>query len=676
MSFNKQIRIEDVLKAKQRYTENKKFKEKKKEINILDTLNDEQLGAVNSTKKNILVIASAGTGKTSTIVGRVVKLLNEGMNPEDIILLTFTSKAGNEMLERLNKYFPTEIVEKIFAGTFHSYGAKLLKELKINRKLKKPKEIQLFFESIVEQFILPEECYSPSVLLNYINLYENTNVGEDFSDWIFNKFNEKINDSENKQSKERAEENMKILHLYREIYDAFCEEKKNHKICDFNDLLKTIMFYYQKKENNLKQIIVDEYQDTNNLQNKILKYLESTGSGIFAVGDYDQSIYGFNGSNVYLIKEFFNNYGGKDKVGIYQLCKNYRSSAEICKVANTCIVNNERIIPKELVAMKKGNFEKPKILSFTNREEQLESISNHIVELVENNVNLNDIAILFRTNNSGNLIEPILIKNNIPTIRTKNSSFFDGEDIACLVSMLRIVSNKEKSIMEYLQLSKMIQGISKEECKELYSLKLKYDDVVKGFDEFNQKIKQNPSSTKIESENWESIYNFVREASQIQNVLIIFKLLYETISYNYLFDITVGKASRFSKGKEEGEVVEQITKKHKLLLQIAENSKNINTFLLKTTFSSKDEDEEYGVNLLTVHASKGLEFKIVFIIDLVEKIFPNTKLASSGGGIDEERRLMYVAITRAKEKLYLCYFKKDGNEKDTVKSRFINECGI
>ena len=326
--------------------------------------------------------------------------------------------------------------------------------------------------------------------------------------------------------------------------------------------------------------------------------------------------------------------------------------------------------------MKKGNFQKPEILAFNDREEQLEYISNHIVELMEDNVKLNDIAILFRTNNSGNLIEPILIKNNIPTIRTKNSGFFDGEDISCLVSVLRVVTNKEKSIMEYLQLSKIIKGITKEECKELYTLKLKYDDMFKAFQEFNSKIDKSFSNTNIEEDFWHSFYQFVNESSKIQNAVVIFKLLYETKSYAYLFDSTVDKANKFSKNKECSEIIEQIEKKHKLLLQIAENSKSINNFLLKTTFSSKDEEDEYGVNLLTVHASKGLEFKIVFIIDLIEDVFPNTKLASSGGGIDEERRLMYVAITRAEEKLYMCYFKKDAKEKETIKSRFINECGI
>ena len=172
MRVIRQIKIEDVIRARERYTEHKKIKTKKKDINILDTLNTEQLEAVKSGKKNNLIVASAGTGKTSTIIGKVVSLLNNGLNPSEIILLTFTSKAGMEMLERLNLYFPKDIVSDIFAGTFHSYGAKLLKELKADRKLKKPKEIELFFDSIIERYGLGEKFYSGNTILADIKRYK------------------------------------------------------------------------------------------------------------------------------------------------------------------------------------------------------------------------------------------------------------------------------------------------------------------------------------------------------------------------------------------------------------------------------------------------------------------------------------------------------------------------
>lgn len=677
MSLNKQIRIEDILREKKRYLENKKVKTKKKELNIFDTLNEEQRQAVLSNKKNTLIIASAGTGKTSTIIARVVKLLKDGVKPNEIVLLTFTQKAGQEMLERLEKYFSQDIVGEIFAGTFHSYGAKLLKKLNIDRKLKTPKEIMLFFDYIIEQFEdeKSENFQSSKTILDYIYLYENTNENEDFSTWLEKKLIIQRENTDNKEIIKKIDEYLSNLGTYQRIYTAFCIGKKENKICDFNDLLKVISYYYEKNQNTLKHIIVDEYQDTNNLQNRILKSLEESGSSIFAVGDYDQSIYGFNGSNVYLIKDFFSNYGGSSKVGIYKLCKNYRSSDKICEVANTFISKNERIIEKELIAMKKGNFNKPKVLSYFNREEQIEEISSLIVEYMENGVSLNDIAILFRTNNTGSLIEPVLIKNNIPTVRTKNAGFFEAEDIASLVSVIKIVTQKDKSIMDYLYLSKLIEGISKEECKKLYSLKMKYDDVAQSFIEFNNMELKKPTNINIEI--WKDFYSFVMEAKDIHNIFTIFKLLYETKAYKYLIDNYISKVSKISKDKVDYEIAKQIEDKHNLLLQIAQSSKNINSFLLKTTFSSNEDDEEgYGVHLLTVHLSKGLEYKIVFIVDLVEDIFPNTRLANQGAGIEEERRLMYVALTRAKEELYLCYFKNDDKKKELVKSRFINECNL
>lgn len=674
-AVRKPISIDDVLREKKRFHENKKIKREKKELSLLDTLNEEQLRAVNAKEKNILVVASAGTGKTSTIIGRVITLLENGILPSEIILLTFTSKAGQEMLERLKKYFDEEVVEQIFAGTFHAYGMTLLKKMKIDRKIKKTKEIKLFFESIMEkaehQEMLSDNAYSSTTILDYIGLYENTNIGESFQDWIMKKLETSKEDTSDDKVKERLQKNIESAGVYQGIYDDFCKSKKQNKICDFNDLLKMVIFYYQKNNNNLKSIIVDEYQDTNNFQNKILKLLEASGSSIFAVGDYDQSIYGFNGSNVYLVKDFAKNYGN---VGIYSLCKNYRSSDKICRVANNSIENNERIIPKQLIPMKKGVFSEPEIIKARDREEQ----GTMIVEIIQSGeYNLNDIAILFRTNNSANLIEPVLIANNIPTVRAKSGSFFDGEDITILVSVFRILVGKEKSIMEFLMLSKFIKGLTKDECKILYELKMKYDDISGAFNEFLENIKSSNRNTKDFDISWlEEFKQLIEDTRDVNNCVTIFKLIYETKGYGYMFDNCVNKSARFSKGKDTSEVVKQIEKKHQLLLDIASSSKDIKAFLTKTTFSSKEDEEEYGVNLLTVHASKGLEFKQVFIIDLVEDQFPNHKLSSSGGGIDEERRLFYVAQTRAEEELYLCYYEFDDKNNKVLKSRFINECNI
>ncbi|KAB7891462.1 ATP-dependent helicase, partial [Poseidonibacter ostreae] len=676
MTLKKPIKLADVIREKEKYTKNRKIKTQKKEVNLLDTLNPEQLKAVIAKEKNVLVVASAGTGKTSTIIGRVITLLKQGILPSEIILLTFTSKAGKEMLARLGKYFNQSIVSQIFAGTFHSYGMLLLKQSKINRKIKKPKEIKLFFESIMESKKFTDELsaerYAPSTILEYVGLYENTNVGESFKQWLTNKFEEKKENTSDKKAKEKIDKNIEMTNVYQDIYDEFCSSKKANKICDFNDLLKMVLYHFSVNENTLKTIIVDEYQDTNNFQNKILKQLEGSGSSIFAVGDYDQSIYAFNGSNVYLIKDFVKNYGGSENVGIYSLCRNYRSSKQICTIANNCIINNERIVPKELVPMKEGNFSVPMVLKNKNKEEQAEKIVDIIKE---SQYNLNDIAVLFRTNNSANLIEPILIQNNIPTIRAKSGSFFDGEDITILIAVFRILVGKEKSIMEFLMLSKFIIGMSKDECKLLFEMKSAHENIHGALREFSDKLQSNTIISEINLPSWHKFCELAEDIKGILNVGTIFKLIYETDSYAKMFDTCVEKSSKFARGKEKEEVISQIEKKHELLIEIANSSDSISNFLLKTTFSSKDDEEEHGVNLMTVHASKGLEFKQVFVVDLVEDDFPNHKLANGGGGIDEERRLFYVAVTRAEEELYLSYYT-DAEKKTPIRSRFISECKI
>lgn len=665
--------FKSTLEQKQRYKEKfEEQKQQKKTLGLFDTLNQEQFDSAMAKGRNNLVIASAGTGKTSTIIGRVSYLLNNGIKPNEIILLTFTSKAGKEMLQRLSKYFDKSIVEKIYAGTFHAYGKLLLDKLNLKRKLKKPKQMRMFFMSIYERkcFIskLDEDSYSSTVLFDYMNLYENTNEGESFKEWLENKFESKVDISKNEESKERAIKNLStpVLDVYQEIYETYMKEKKEHRFCDFNDLLKAIPYYYSKPNHHVpKHIIVDEYQDVNNLQNNNLKFLEKKGSAIFAVGDYDQSIYAFNGSNVYLVKYFTKNFKNST---VYSLSKNYRSSNKICTIANNCIEKNERIIPKKLIAMKKGDFEEPKIIHKHTRVEQFEEV---ISRIQESKYELNEIAILFRGNNSGNIIEPYLLQNNIPTVRTKNSSFFDGDDIAVLISIFRILTSNG-NILDFLSLSTVVENLTKDMCKTLFELKEKHEDIFKGMHEF----KSTSFAQVVNQEHLNSLEQLMKDCVGVERPDMIFRLIYETPCYKFMVNNSVNKISKFSRVKNDNkEILSQIERKHRLLIDIAKGTENAKNFLLKTTFSSREEDGELGVNLMTVHASKGLEFKEVFIIDLVDGKFPNRKLAQEGGCIEEERRLFYVALTRAEEKLHLCYYDKDDKKYET-KSPFIAECGL
>jgi len=662
------IRLEREFKRKQEF-KNKKLRQKQtKELSPLDTLNEEQLKAVYSKHKHNLIIASAGTGKTSTIIGRVVRLLQEGIKPDEIILLTFTSKAGTEMLERLEKHFSSDVVSKIFAGTFHSYGKMLMDKAGIPLKLKKQKDLTSLIASLMEKNIFKqntENPYSASAINGYIGLYENTRDNETFSEWLLVKFQEKYESSKTEASAERVEAQIEAIEMYEWLYQEYVNEKKSHKFCDFNDLLKYIGIYYNKNPNRIKQIIVDEYQDTNTLQNKVLKKMADIGSRIFAVGDYDQSIYGFNGSDVEVVREFPKRY---QDTGIFNLSKNYRSSKQILGLANNCIENNDRIIPKRLVAMKSGVFPEPTLKVFETIREQYRGVAEMIDSSSYDN---NDIAILFRSNNSGNLMEAILIEMGIPTVRVKSGSFFDGVDIATMVSVYKIITDSA-TVLDFINLYNYI-GADKNTCKEMF-------DAVQKSNNKASAIKEYVKPTLYSSDaRVKDFIQLLQETDGVTSPFTIFRLIIDNPCYQVLFNSTFEMAKKFNKNTDDSLIIEQIEQKHELLLKIAQSCDTPREFNMKLNFSSKEEDNEYGVKLLTVHASKGLEFKSVYVIDLSEERFPNLKLAEGGAGIDEERRLFYVALTRAEEHLVLTSYKIDDTKKKPKAieiSRFVKESGI
>ena len=276
----------------------------------LSNLNKEQLEAATCDKGFNLIIASAGTGKTSTIVGRIANLINNGIQPEEILLLTFTNKAAAEMVARVAKFFGKDIATKIMAGTFHSVSYKLLKKLNKNITLKQPNELKTLFKSLYEKRVFYERedgvnPYDGGYLYDMYSLYLNSNEGEGFEEWIRNK----NPDHE----------------IYTAIYDdvvlEFNELKTKYGYANFDDLLTIMLDTLKEEEFNFKEILVDEYQDTNPLQGRLLDAFKP--KSLFCVGDYDQSIYAFNGSDIGIISTFDSRY--KD-AKVFTLRKNYRST--------------------------------------------------------------------------------------------------------------------------------------------------------------------------------------------------------------------------------------------------------------------------------------------------------------------------------------------------------------
>ncbi|HHH20207.1 MAG TPA: ATP-dependent helicase, partial [Campylobacterales bacterium] len=297
----------------------------------LSTLNTEQLNAATASIGNNLIIASAGTGKTSTIVGRIAHLLQNGVDPSKILLLTFTNKAAGEMLERVGRYFPSTVVNKIESGTFHAVSYRWLKAMNQKVTLKQPGELKTLFRSIYEKrhfkrLNFDTEPFSSTYLYEQYSLYQNASL-DGFDVWFLEKY----------------PEHRELMDIYMDIIEEYETTKDQFGFVSFNDLLLKMRATLLQSNISMREVLVDEYQDTNTLQSALIDAIKT--DSLFCVGDYDQSIYAFNGANIQNIATFGTRYPNAQ---VFTLSKNYRSTASILSLANRVIERNERIYPKKL----------------------------------------------------------------------------------------------------------------------------------------------------------------------------------------------------------------------------------------------------------------------------------------------------------------------------------------
>lgn len=668
----------------------------------LSSLNSEQLGAAKAPLGKNLIIASAGTGKTSTIVGRISYLLHSGFRPQDILLLTFTNKAASEMISRLGRYFDEQTVSSIEAGTFHAVSYRLLKKKGLVTHLKEPRELKTLFRSIYEKRVFGHlsdvKPYSYGYLFDIYSLFLNTSGGS-FGDWLGG----------------RSEEQKVFRHIYDDIVLDYEETKNHYGYAGYNDLLLKFLDFAKTLESPLfKEVLVDEYQDTNFLQQRLLESLNPPS--LFCVGDYDQSIYAFNGADISIIAGFKERNGGSN---VFSLTKNYRSSASILKLADTVIQNNERIYPKSLEVIRNHIDEPPKLLIYNDTFSQYESIAHKIKSSI---TPLQEIAIIFRNNGSADGIEAALRDVGVPAKRRGGVSFFDAKEVKAVLNICSIYSNP-KDMMSFIDTLSYGKGVGSSIAKELFEGLLEIGgDVKEGlfnpkdikqpfknrvrnaelglFDDFyeygstsrfntlgfEEKFLSNPilKHPKLSIEGAEFLHKFYRLLKELKHIKAP-KNAIEKIVQSPFFQEIKHKLSKDRAKNKDGSIDEKleieagarIDRKIALLSNLASHYQELERFLNAMVLGSKEMSEGEGVNLLTVHASKGLEFKEVYVIDLSEGRFPNTKLMQKGGSLEEERRLFYVAVTRAKDRLFLSYAKYDSARKSQMlPSTFLFEAGL
>ncbi len=671
----------------------------------LSSLNEQQYSAATSTYKQNLIIASAGTGKTSTIVGRIAYLLQSGIEPQEILLLTFTNKAAAEMVERVASFFGNKVASKIEAGTFHAVSYRWLKKADSKVVLKQQRELKTLFRSVFEKrsfahFDTKVTPYGGNYLYDMYGLYQNTELELDFESWV----------------KQTAPEHEEFALIYADVVDEFETLKKEYGFLNFNDLLLNFRALAQKTDLGYKEVLVDEYQDTNALQGTLIDAMNPPS--LFCVGDYDQSIYAFNGADISIIGSFVKKY---PEAKVHTLVKNYRSSAPILSLANRVIQYNERIYPKELEVTRKDITTPPTLLAYEELFEQYHGIAHKIATTQTSN---DEIAVIFRNNSTADGIEVALRELEIGCRRRGGTSFFDAKEVKFILDIYTLLVN-ESDMMAFIHIFEFARGIGSAMAKELYLALKKLghgklffglyapDESIKNpfekrklnrqlglFDEnvelgsvgkyaklgFEERFMRNPilKYPKLTKESATFLYHFYliyRDLKGEKSPSFVVQKIASSKIYEYIKDLLATKRSTLKDGsvdeKLKSESLLKIERKAPLLINLAQPYKEHERFLNAMILGSSDLTQGEGVHLLSIHASKGLEYKEVYVIDLMDGRFPNRKLMVRGGSIEEERRLFYVAVTRAKDILYLSFAKYDKVKKQNfVPSQFLYEAGL
>ena len=612
----------------------------------LELLNNKQREAVTHIDGPMLVLAGAGSGKTKVLTSRIAYLIENGVNPQNILAITFTNKATTEMRERVAKLVYGAY--KIQISTFHSFGLKIIKEnasvlgYDKNFTIVDSDDVLTIIKKLMKDLDLNPKFYSAKTIRNKISTCKNELVNPDEYD--------------------KLEADKNIVEIYRRYQRIL----KTNNTVDFDDLLilpiklfkqnKEILAHYQKQ---YKYILIDEYQDTNEAQYILSKMISALHKNIFVVGDNDQAIYAFRGANFKNILNFEKDY---PNCKVILLEENYRSTKNILNAANSVIKHNKQRKDKNLWSNNEEGS-KVKYIEVNTDREECQYVGEEIKHLVENGTNYENIAILYRTNAQSRLIEEEMLKDGIPYRVVGSFYFYNRKEIKDLLCYLRLINNPQDDVSLLRVINTPKRKIGEKTINNLVEKarqenKTLFDAIDSGKElEFKKLI--NTLKTKSENLSLTELVDVVLNDSGLKQELQNEKTLEATIRLENLEEF---KSITKSYEEDNGEI-------------------SLEDFLNEVTLVSdvsEHQEEKSRVSLMTIHAVKGLEYDNVFVIGMEEEIFPHYNSLQEGvaSAIEEERRLCYVAITRAKKKLYLLNAKKRmlfGNVQFNLPSRFINE---
>lgn len=613
----------------------------------LEKLNEEQREAVTTTSGPLLVVAGAGSGKTRVLTHRIAYLIEKGVNPYNILAITFTNKAAHEMKERVIALVGEKAMQ-MQISTFHSFGLRIVREnyqnlgLSNNFTIFDSEDSLVIIKRILKDLDVDTKRFPAKSFKNKISSLKNDLVDyQEYTKYAHDEFDK----------------------LLVKVYKRYTSDLLNNNGVDFDDLLTMpiklfekypeILEHYQEK---FKYILIDEYQDTNEAQYRFTKMLSAKYQNICVVGDSDQTIYGFRGANFKNILNF-----EKD----YPLCKtivlnkNYRSTKKILDVANTVIKNNVNRYDKDLVSVIDGG---DPVVYYRARNglEEIDYIANEIGKL-KNETSLDNIVVLYRTNAQSRAFEDEFLKKNIPYRLIGSVNFYARREIKDLVAYLKVLNNPKDTVSLLRAINTPKRGIGTKTV----------EDLIKKSEETGISVFES-----IESGKPLAFKNLINELTRESEDLSLTELVEAVLEKTGLREELVNEHTleadiRLANLEEFKSITKSFEDKYGLI--------SLPDFLYEVGLISDNTeitDSANRVTLMTIHSVKGLEFDYVFVTGLEENLFPHGNCLGSAEEIEEERRLCYVAMTRARKKLYLTNARTRvlyGNDQINPVSRFIKE---
>jgi len=652
-------------------------------IDYAAELNDQQLAAVTAQAGPILVIAGAGSGKTRTLTYRVAYLLENGIDPRNILLLTFTNKAAREMLNRVANLLPVD-ASGLWGGTFHSVGNRILRRhggaLGYSSGfsiMDREDQKDLINTVVASAGIDPKEIRFPKgeVLAEIFSFVVNTE--KPLEELLAEKFPYFL----------------PLLDKIQDVQERYEKKKKATNSMDFDDLLQKTLSMFQQHERvadfyrrQFQFILVDEYQDTNKIQADLVDLLARDHRNVMVVGDDAQSIYSWRGANFQNILEFPKRYPDAQ---VFKIEMNYRSLPEILDVANAAIAANVQQFRKHLSATRESKTLKPALVALNDGAEQAQFIAQRILELRDEGVDLNEIAVLYRAHYHALELQLELSRRGIPYQITSGIRFFEQAHIKDVTSFIRFVANPRDEVA-FNRMVKLLPGIGNRTAENLWQA-WERGVAVAGIGDPGQETTSAPSGLSVPG------YRF-GERLLAMNVPAKSKKMWTQLAH------TLDEIAPDGQPNPPSEMITSVVeaiyddyakmnfpnydlRREDLdqLAVFARQFKDVHEFLSQLALISNVDAEaapaqtsdKEAVNLSTVHQAKGLEFQTVFVIWLTDGMFPSSRSLDTRDALEEERRLFYVAITRARDELYLTYpqMRLSGGYGDVFQrpSRFLQE---